>query len=71
MTESIIPFLVQKPAPILIRRWRTIVDVHGMRYALDVTASYSRLEPEPAVEVQAPPAANAEAKPQRRPPRRR
>ena len=30
------PFPAQKPAPILVRRWRTIVDVHGMRYALDV-----------------------------------
>ena len=35
-SENVIPFLAQKPAPILIRRWRTIVDVHGMRYALDV-----------------------------------
>ena len=62
MTENVIPFPAQKPAPLLIRRWRTIVDVNGTRYALDVTASYSLLEPEPAVEVKAPPAPAATAK---------
>ena len=41
MTENVIPFPAHKPAPILIRRWRTIVDVNGTHYALDVTASYS------------------------------
>ena len=35
MTENVnSPFPTQKPAPILVRRWRTIVDVHGTRYAL-------------------------------------
>ena len=62
MTENVnSPFPTQKPAPILVRRWRTIVDVHGTRYALDVTASYSLLEPELAVEVKAPPAPAAAA----------
>jgi hypothetical protein len=43
MAHNVIPFPPEKSAPIVTRRWRTIVDVNGTRYALDVTASYSVL----------------------------
>ena len=48
MANKVIPFPPEKPAPILTRRWRTIVNVHGTLYSLDVTASYSLLPSAPA-----------------------
>ena len=42
MADKVIPFPTAPRAPILTRRWRTIVDVQGTLYALDVAASYSR-----------------------------
>jgi len=47
MANKVIPFPPEKPAPLLTKRWRTIVNIHGALYALDVTASYSRLPSAP------------------------
>jgi hypothetical protein len=48
MANKVIPFPLEKPAPLLTKRWRTMVNIHGALYALDVTASYSRLPSTPA-----------------------
>ena len=64
MANKTIPFPLDKPAPLLTRRWRTIVDVNGTRYALDVTASYSLLPSGPAGErLEKAPQPAAAAKP--------
>ena len=48
MANKVIPFPPEKPAPLLTKRWRTIVNIHGALYALDVTLRYSLLPSAPA-----------------------
>ena len=47
MANKVIPFRLDRPAPLLTKRWRTIVNVNGALYALDVMASYSPLPSAP------------------------
>ena len=63
MANKVIPFPLEKPAPILTRRWRAVVNVHGTLYSLDVTASYSLVPSAPAGRAMGKPPRAADAEP--------